>query len=114
MGMRKRSGSRCLICEEMRYANRMDHCEALMQKIQRLRAEISDIKLNIERHRLGRAGGKDAHLQYLERHGRLQEIQKELLQLSRLGNKTVAGNNTVSIQKRFDQHLSQKTLKRVA
>jgi hypothetical protein len=92
----------------MRYSNRMDHLEALMQKIQRLRAEISEINLNIERHRLERGNGKDAQAAFLERHGRLQEIQKELLQLSKLGNKTV------SIEKRIEQHLSRKPLKRAA
>jgi hypothetical protein len=79
----------------------MDHLEVLRDKVERLRSEIAEIKLLNERHRLRAGDGADAREMYLKRHERLQEIQKELLQLSNLGNKPL------SPDERIEKHLSR-------
>ena len=79
----------------------MDHFQALLEKIERLRAEIADIKLLNERYRLAGAAG-EARVAHLERHERLQQIQKELIQLFKLVNKAF------SMEKRIEEQFSRR------
>jgi hypothetical protein len=88
--------------KEMRYPNRMDHFEALLRKIECLKSEIAEIKLLNERYQLGSAVEPEARATHLQRHERLQQIQKELVQLSTLGNKTI------SIDRKVEQHFSRR------
>jgi hypothetical protein len=81
--------------------NDMDHLEVLRDKVERLRAEIAEIKLLNERHRLRAGDGAEAREAHLKRHERLQEIQKELVQVSNLGNKAL------SAEERIEKHLSR-------
>jgi hypothetical protein len=87
----------------------MDHVEALRRKIESFRAEIAQIHLLNERHLIQGETGTAAQVAQTKRHERLQEIQNELVQLSRLGNKTV------SIETRIEKRLSRRdTLKRAS
>lgn len=90
----------------MRYSNRMDHFEALLQKIELLRLEIAAIKLLNERYRLGSADEPEAKAAHLERHERLLRIQNELVQLSKLSNKTISIERTV--EKKFSRRYPLK------
>lgn len=86
----------------------MDHVEALFKKIAQLRSEIAEIKLLNERYRLENSDEPAAMAADLERHERLRQIQKELVQLSRLGNKAI------SIDRRIEKHPRRYPLKRAA
>jgi hypothetical protein len=77
----------------------MDHLEVLREKIERLRTEISEIRLLNERHRLGGENGTEAQVAHGQRHERLQAIQRELAQLSAFGRKT--------FEDRMESHLSR-------
>lgn len=68
----------------------MDHIEALRQKIASLRSEIATIQESNERYRFGRQSESDSQVDHVHRQQRLQNIQEELIQLSRLGQKTLS------------------------
>ena len=65
----------------------MEYVEIIRERIERLRIEIADIRLSIERQTL--QGGSDAEAQLVhdQRQTRLQAIQRELVQLAGLGPK---------------------------
>jgi len=68
----------------------MNHLEALLEKIGRLREEIAQIQeLNQQYRRQGR-NDTDAHIAHSQRHERLQAIQQELSQLAGLGRKVLS------------------------
>lgn len=68
----------------------MDHLQVLREKIANLRSEIADIQQLNEQYRFRRQNGTDALVAHGQRLERLQEIQEELVQLSRLGQKTLS------------------------
>lgn len=68
----------------------MDHLEVLRDKIQRLRSEITEIQQLNEQFRFGRQNGPEASKAHSKRLERLQGIQEELVQLSKLGHKTIS------------------------
>lgn len=68
----------------------MDHLDVVREKIARLRSEIADIQELNEQYRFGRPRGSEDEIAHSQRHGRLQEIQEELVQLSRLSNRTLS------------------------
>jgi hypothetical protein len=74
----------------MRYPDCMDHLEVIREKIERLRAEIADIQQSNEQYRFRRQNGTEALNAHSKRQERLQEIQEELVQLSKLGQKTLS------------------------
>jgi DNA-binding transcriptional MerR regulator len=74
----------------MRYPYVMDHLQALREKIGRLRSEIADIQELNEQYRFQGQKLPDAETAHRQRQERLQEIQEELVQLSRLGQKTLS------------------------
>jgi hypothetical protein len=65
----------------------MDHIEVLREKIGRLRVEIAEIQELNEQYRLRGRNDTEAHVAHGHRQERLQAIQQELAQLSRLGRK---------------------------
>jgi len=68
----------------------MDHVGVLRGKIGRLRVEIADIQeLNQQFRRDGR-NGTGVQVAHGQRSERLQEIQRELLQLADLGRRVVS------------------------
>ena len=67
----------------------MDHLEVLRDKITRLRSEIADIQELNEQYRFRGEKGAEADIAHSHRQERLQEIQEELVQLSKLGRKTL-------------------------
>jgi hypothetical protein len=78
----------------------MDHLEVLREKIARLRAEIADIQDLNEQYRFGGQPGAEADIAHSHRQKRLQEIQEELVQLSKLGHRTL------SIEQMREKHRS--------
>ena len=92
----------------MRYPNDMDHVDALFKKIARLRSEVAEIKLLNERYRLEKSDELAEAAADVERHQRLQEIQRELVQISRLGNKTIL------MARRIERHPRRYPVKRAA
>ena len=86
----------------------MDHVDALFKKIAQLRSEIAEIKRLNERYRLQNSDEPAATVADLQRHERLQEIQRELVQLSRLGDKTI------SIERSIEKHSRRYPSKRAA
>ena len=68
----------------------MDHLVVLREKIARLRSEIADIQELNEQYRFRSPKGAEANIAHSHRLERLQQIQEELVQLSQLGNKTLA------------------------
>ena len=68
----------------------MDHLEVLREKIARLRSEIADIQELNEQYRFRGPKGPEADIAHSHRQERLQEIQEELVQLSRLSHKTLS------------------------
>lgn len=91
----------------MRYSIEMDHLIVLREKIARLRSEIADIQAANERYRFGGKNGAEAEISHSQRQERLQQIQEELVQLSRLGRKTISIEQTKE-QHRSRMHLVQK------
>jgi hypothetical protein len=85
----------------MRYPDHVDHLQALREKIARLRSEIADIQELNERYRFRRLKGVEAETAHGHRQERLQEIQEELLQLSKLGRQTL------SIEETREKHRSR-------
>ena len=79
----------------------MDHIEALREKIARLRSEIAEIHELNEQYRFGGQNGAEADIAHSQRQERLQEIQEELIQLSRLSHKTL------SIEQMREKHRSR-------
>jgi hypothetical protein len=87
----------------------MDHLEVLREKIASLRAEIADIQAANEKHRFGGPTGAEAQIAHGQRQERLQQIQEELVQLSKLSHKTL------SIEQMKENHRSRLHLaKRVS
>jgi hypothetical protein len=68
----------------------MDHLEVLQEKIARLRTEIADIQELNEQYRFRGQKGAEADIAHSHRQERLQEILEELVQLSKLGHKTLS------------------------
>lgn len=79
----------------------MDHLEVLREKIARLRSEIADIQQLNQVYRLHPVNGTEAQVAHGQRHERLQEIQEELFQLSKLGRKAI------SIEQMREKHASR-------
>jgi uncharacterized protein (DUF1810 family) len=79
----------------------MDHLEVLRDKITRLRSEIADIQELNEQYRFRGQKGAEADIAHSQRQERLQEIQEELVQLSKLGRKTL------SIEQMREKHCSR-------
>jgi hypothetical protein len=92
----------------MGYPYDMDHLIVLREKIARLRAEIADIQALNERYRFGGKNGPEAEISHSHRLERLQQIQEELVQLSRLGRKTL------SIEETREKHRSRLHLVRAS
>ena len=79
----------------------MDYVGVLRDKIGRLRVEIADIQeLNQQFRRDGR-NGTGVQVAHGQRSERLQEIQRELLQLADLGRRVV------STERMAEKHLSR-------
>lgn len=87
---RERIGYRRGFEETRCYPNPMDHIEALREKIASLRSEIVDIQALNEQYRLGVQRRTEAQIAHGQRLEHLQEIQEELVQLSKLGRKTLS------------------------
>ena len=79
----------------------MDHLEGLRGKIAHLRSEIADIQKLNEHYRFRGQKGVEADIAHSHRQERLQEIQEELVQLSKLGHKTL------SIEQMREKHRSR-------
>ena len=79
----------------------MDHLEALREKVVRLRSEIADIQQLNEQYRFRSQKGAESDIAHTQRQERLQEIQEELIQLSRLSHKTL------SIEQMREKHRSR-------
>jgi hypothetical protein len=79
----------------------MDQLEALREKIARLRSEIANIQDLNEQYRFGRQKEAEADTAHSHRQERLLEIQAELVQLSKLGRKTL------SIEQMREKHRSR-------
>jgi hypothetical protein len=79
----------------------MNHLEVLREKIARLRSEIAGIQESNEQYRFRDPKGAEADIAHSHRQERLQEIQEELIQLSRLGHKTL------SIEEMREKHRSR-------
>jgi len=79
----------------------MDQLEALREKIARLRSEITDIQELNEQFRFRGQKGAEADIAHSHRQERLQEIQEELVQISKLGRKTL------SIEQMREKHRSR-------
>ena len=79
----------------------MDHLEVLREKIARLRSEIADIQGLNEQYRFRGQKGAEAESAHSQRQERLQAIQEELVQLSRLSSKTL------SIEQMREKHRSR-------
>ena len=72
---------------QMSYASGMDHLELLREKIGRLRVEIAHIQQLNGQYRLRQGNVTAAQVAHGQGHERLQQIQKELAQLSALSRK---------------------------
>ena len=83
------------------YPDTMDHLEVLREKIARLRSEIADIQALNEQYRFRGQKGAEADIAHSQRQERLQAIQEELVQLSRLSHKTL------SIEQMREKHRSR-------
>jgi len=68
----------------------MDHIKALQEKIASLRSEIAEIQVLNDHHRFGVQKEAEAVIAHSQRQERLLRIQEELVQLSRLGRKTLS------------------------
>ena len=68
----------------------MDHIEVIREKIARLRSEIASIQALNDRYRFGTQHGSEAETAHIQRHQRLEAIQYELTQLSKLNRKAVS------------------------
>jgi hypothetical protein len=79
----------------------MNHIEALREKIASLRSEIAEIHELNEQYRFRSQKGTEADIAHSTRQERLQEIQEELVQLSKLGKKTL------SIEQMREKHRSR-------
>jgi len=79
----------------------MDHLEVLREKIARLRSEIANIQDLNEQYRFRGQKGGEADTAHSHRQERLQEIQEELVQLSKLGHKAL------SIEQMREKHRSR-------
>ena len=79
----------------------MDQLEVLREKITRLRSEIADIQELNEQYRFRGQKGAEADIAHSNRQERLQEIQEELVHLSKLGRKTL------SIEQMREKHCSR-------
>ena len=71
----------------MNYPDRMDHVEALREKVGRLRVEIAQIQELNKQYRLQGRNGAGAQVAHGQRQERLQAIQQELAQLALLGSR---------------------------
>ena len=71
----------------MNYPGRMDHVEALREKVGRLRGEIAQIQELNKQHRLQGGNSTEAQVAHGQRQERLQAIQQELAQLALLGSR---------------------------
>lgn len=74
--------------------DRMDHLNALREKIGRLRAEIAKIHELNKQYRFRDANGTEAQVAHGQRQERLQAIQQELAQLAGLGRKALSVEET--------------------
>jgi hypothetical protein len=72
----------------------MDHLQVLRDKIGRFREEIADIHESNQQFRRAVRNGSAAHVAHGQRSERLQEIQRELLQLASLGKEVVSTEQT--------------------
>ncbi len=79
----------------------MDHIEAIREKIACLRSEIADIQELNEQYRFRGQKAAEADIAHSRRQERLQQIQEELVQLSKLGRKTL------SIEQMKEKHSSR-------
>jgi hypothetical protein len=79
----------------------MDDIEALREKIASLRSEIAQIHELNEQYRFGSEKRAEADIAHSHRQERLQEIQEELVQLSKPGSKTL------SIEQMREKHRSR-------
>jgi hypothetical protein len=68
----------------------MDYVEVLRDKIVRLRVEIADIQELNQQFRHDGRNGRGVQVAHGQRSERLQEIQRELLQLADLGRRVVS------------------------
>lgn len=66
----------------------MDHVETLREKIALLRSEITDIQELNEQYQFRGEKGAEGDIAHSHRQERLQEIQEELVQISKLARKT--------------------------
>jgi hypothetical protein len=72
----------------------MDHLQVLRDKIGRFREEIADIHELNQQFRRAVRNGAAAQVAHGQRSERLQEIQRELLQLASLGKEVVSTEQT--------------------
>jgi hypothetical protein len=79
----------------------MDHLEVLREKIARLRSEIANIQELNEQYRFRGQKGAEGDIAHNHRQERLQAIQEELVQLSKLGHKAI------SIEQMREKHRSR-------
>jgi len=68
----------------------MDHLAVLREKIQRLRAEIADLKGLNDQYRGQGHHEPEAQVAHGQRHERLQAIQQELAQLADLSRRVLS------------------------
>jgi len=85
----------------------MDHLEVLRDKIGRFREEIADIHESNQQFRRAVRNGAAAQVAHGQRSERLQEIQRELLQLASLGKEVVSTETTQEHAPRLP-HAKQK------
>ena len=79
----------------------MDHLAVLREKIERLRAEISDLQQLNEEYRRQPNHDTEGQVAHGRRHERLQAIQQELSQVADLGRRVL------SMEQRKAEHLSR-------
>jgi len=79
----------------------MDHLAVLREKIGRLRDEIAHLQELNDRYRRQRHNETEAQIAHGKRLERLQEIQKELVQLAGLGRRVL------SVEQRKEEHRSR-------
>ena len=79
----------------------MDHLAVLREKIQRLRAEIADLKGLNDQYRGQGHHEPEAQVAHGQRHERLQAIQQELAQLADLSHRVL------SMEQRKAEHRSR-------
>jgi hypothetical protein len=79
----------------------MDHLAVLREKIQRLRAEIADLKGLNDQYRGQGHHEPEAQVAHGQRHERLQAIQQELAQLADLSRRVL------SMEQRKAEHRSR-------